>query len=229
MKAIILPFLILLFGFNTYAQLFAGGKFEEGYYYDINGQKVNGLIDRNPSGKGIVKNEGFIEFKEDAKAPKQRLSASMIHGFVVAKDSFTLAHAPMHGAWSKNELDFVKVVIDGPTKLYAINGNTKSGSGIRVIPALSTGIGTGGSSGMGGGLGISIGGGGGGGSARIAYYYGETTTSMVELKPQTFIEIMTDIMGDEPQAVEKIRDKTFNYNNVDSLIKYFNQLKKLGQ
>lgn len=228
MKIIVLLFSILLLAFNTKAQ-FGGGKFEPGYYYDINGQKVDGFIDRNPSGKGIVKNEGFIVFKEEDKAPKQRLSASMIHGFVVAKDSFTIAHAPQYGAWSKNELDFVKVIVNGPTKLYAINGNSNGGggSGIRLTPALSTGIGTGGSSGIGSGVGITLGGGGGGsggGTNRITYYYGESTTTMVELKPQTFIDVMTDIMGDEPQVVEKIRNKTFNYNNMDSLVKYFKQI-----
>jgi len=201
-------------------------QFVPGHYYDINGEKVPGLINRYPSGEGIVKNEGFIEFKEDAKARPQRLSASMIHGFVIGLDSFTVAHAPSHGGpWGKNELDFVTVVIAGPNNLYMVSGGTTSsgGGGSRIRPMVSTGIGTGGV-GMGGGIGINLGGGGGSGGKYVqhAYYYGETTGTMIAFKAETFIENMSDVMGDEPDVVEKIRDGTFNVNNIDGLVKYYN-------
>jgi hypothetical protein len=204
----------------------AHAQFVPGHYYDINGEKVPGLINRYPSGQGIMKNEGFIEFKETEKDKPQRLSASMIHGFVIGVDSFTISHPPRYGgAWGKNELDFIQVVVAGPTNLYMIangSGGNGGGGGSRIRPMVSTGIGTGGV-GMGGGIGINLGGGGGsgGGPAHNAYYYGETTGTMVAFKAETFVEYMSDVMGDEPEVVEKIRDGTFNINNIDGLVKYY--------
>lgn len=223
MRTLLLSICILLLSIVLKAQ----GKFVPGYYYDINGEKVPGLINRYPSGKGIMKNEGFIEFKEDVKAQPQRLSASMIHGFVIGRDSFVISHAPRFGGpWTSNELDFVQVIVSGPTNLYMIaggsGGNGGGGGGSRIKPMISTGIGTGGV-GMGGGIGINLGGGGGngGGGTRNGYYYGETTGTMQLFKKETFIETMGDVMGDEPQIVEKIRDGTFNVDNIDGLVKYY--------
>ncbi|RKR84248.1 hypothetical protein BDD43_4478 [Mucilaginibacter gracilis] len=220
MKSLLILLLVSVMAITARAQ------FAPGYYYDINGEKVPGLINRYPSGKGIMKDEGFIEFKDDDKARPQRLSASMIHGFVVGRDSFAIAHAPRFGAWTKNELDFVQVVVSGPTNLYMIAGGSggDSGrpSGSRIQPMVSTGIGTGGA-GMGGGIGINLGGGGGSGrgAAHNVFYYGETTGTMLPFKKETFVETMGDVMGDEPQVVEKIRDGTFNIDNIDGLVKYY--------
>ena len=225
MRIFVVVFLFsLLIRFSSFAQ--KGSGFSPGFYYDVNGQKVPGLINRYPAGKGIEKNESFIEFKDSEKARPQRLSASMIHNFVIGRDSFVIAHAPQHGGvWTKNELDFVKVVIDGTTKLYMVSGGSAGnggigGSGIR--PSIGTGIGTGGV-GLGGGIGITIGGGnrGNNGSEYTAYYYGENTTTMEALNKGTFVEVMTDVMGDEPDVVEKIRTGIFNINNVDGCVKYY--------
>jgi hypothetical protein len=221
MKSVILSSFILLLAFTAQAQ-----KFVAGYYYDINGQKVPGFINRYPSGKGIVKNEGFIEFREDDKARPQRLSASMIHSFVIGRDSFTIAEPPRYGGpWTKNGLDFVQVVVSSTTNLYRISGGSSGGGGGGGIhPEFGTGIGTGGM-GMGGGIGIDLGGGGsGGGSMRSAYYYGETTGTMKALQKETFVEVMTDVMGDEPDVVEKIRSGIFNINNVDGLVMYYDHM-----
>jgi hypothetical protein len=43
--------------------------------------------------------------------------------------------------------------------------------------------------------------------------------------PQNFEDIMLEIMGDEPQAVEVIRSKKANLNNIENLIDYFRKLK----
>jgi hypothetical protein len=41
-----------------------------------------------------------------------------------------------------------------------------------------------------------------------------------------FKDIMTDIMGDEPDVVEKIESNQFNYTNIEKLIAYFQQMKE---
>ena len=198
-------------------------KWRPGFFIDTRGQKVEGLIRANPSGKGPVKDEGFIIYKENKKGVEMRLSASDIKCFVVEKDSFVVAHAPHNETWSRKELDFVKVVLDEPLKLYMLDGSTGGGGG-GFHPSVS--IGGGGGYGMGGGLGMSFGGDPySGGRTKITYFYGANTAEMEQLTPENFVDIMTDIMGDEPQAVEVIRSKKANLGNIQGLIKYFKQLK----
>jgi len=232
MKTLFLSVFTLLFALNASAQMFGGG-FEQGYYYDINGQKVEGLINKNTSGKGPVPNEGYIVFKENDKAEKQKLSASMIHGFVVGPDSFVVAHAPRNGAWSKYELDFLWVSVDASTKLYTIYGSDRGrgGRGGGGGPRVSTGLGIGGGFGGGLGMGISLGsglfggGGGGGGSAHNTYYYGADVNNIAEVTKQNFVDIMTDVLADEPEVVQQIKDKKYKFGDMDALIKHYNELR----
>src|SRR5438445_1465319 len=87
-------------------------KWLPGSFTDIKGNKVTGLIRKNPSNKSPIKDEGFIEFKDDSKANPYKLSASDLKSFSIGQDSFVVAHAPGNSNWSKKELDFVKVALD---------------------------------------------------------------------------------------------------------------------
>lgn len=204
-------------------------KWQAGSFTDIKGNKVTGLIRENPSGKGPIKDEGFIEFKDEAKSNPYKLSASDLTSFMVGKDSFVVAHAPRNETWTKKELDFVKVVLDEQTKLYMANvGTGRGGSGIGVQPAFGAGVGSGGYGGASGGVAINLGGNGKGKVITI-YYYGANTAEMQQITPMNFKDIMTDIMGDEPDVVDKIESNQFNYTNIDKLIAYFQQAKGKGK
>jgi hypothetical protein len=200
-------------------------KWQPGYFLDIKGNKVIGLIQPNPSGKGPIKNEGFIAFKDDAKAKEMKLSASDMRYFVAGQDSFIVAHAPNNEAWAKVELDFVKVELDEPLKLYVYRGSSSGGGGFRLSPSFGGSIGGGGYAG--GGVGISLGGGGGSGGGRSGtlYYFGEKTTEMSLLTPENFSDVMSDIMADEPQAVEAIQSGKYRYNKLPALIDFYKKLK----
>jgi hypothetical protein len=205
-------------------------KWQPGRFTDIKGNTESGFIRVNPSAKGPIKGEGFIEFKEDNKANPFKLSASDLKSFVVAKDSFVVAHAPGNEAWAKNEFDFVKVEIDDEVKLYVSRGGKGGkggigGSGIGFEPGV--GIGTGGyGGGVSGGVSIPIGGGGGGYSnEKTVYYYGANTAEMKRITNENFEDVMTDIMGDEPEVVDKIHAKVYVLANIDRLIAYFKQVK----
>ncbi|MDB4923628.1 hypothetical protein [Mucilaginibacter sp.] len=208
-------------------------KWQPGRFTDIKGNTESGFIRINPSAKGPIKGEGFIEFKEDNKATPFKLSASDLKSFVVAKDSFVVAHAPGNETWAKNELDFVKVEIDEDVKLYISRGGKGGkggigGSGIGFEPGI--GIGTGGyGSGVSGGVSIPIGGGGGYSNEKTVYYYGTNTAEMKRITNENFEDVMTDIMGDEPEVVDKIHAKVYMLANIDRLIAYFKQVKAAGK
>src|SRR3569623_1502939 len=126
-------------------------KWQPGSFTDIKGNKVTGLIRENPTNKGPIKDEGYIEFKDDSKANPYKLSASDLKSFMIGRDSFVVAHAPGNSNWSKKELDFVQVALDDETKLYVADVATGKGGGgglgSRVQPEFGGGIGTGGYSG----------------------------------------------------------------------------------
>jgi hypothetical protein len=220
--------LIILFFMLMYVSA-KSQKFVPGSFTDIKGNRVTGFIRQNPPGKGPIKDEGFIEFKDDEKTSPYKLSASDLKSFIVGKDSFVVAHAPNNETWSKKELDFVKVELNEETKLYVAivgMGTGGSGRGFGVHPEGGVGIGTGGYSGAGAGLAVDLGGGGSGmGKVQVTYYYGANTAEMEMLTPLNFMDVMSDIMGDEPEVLEKIRDNQFNLGNIQKLIAYFNQVK----
>ncbi len=218
---IILFFMLMIISAKSNAQ-----KWQPGHFTDVKGNIESGFI-RFGSGKAPVKGEGFIEFKEEKKTEPFKLSASDLRSFVVGKDSFVVAHAPGNETWAKNEFDFVKVALDEDIKLYAAGGvKTGGGHGIGFAPEIGTGIGTGGyGGGVGGGISIPIGGGGGGSYEKLVYYYGDNTADMKRLNDQNFEDVMSDMMGDYPDVVDKIHAKVYVLENIDRLIAYFKQVK----
>jgi hypothetical protein len=206
-------------------------KWLPGHFTDVKGNVETGFLRIDPSAKGPIPDEGFIEFKDDSKKGNTfKLSASDIKSFVIGKDSFVVAHAPGNETWAKKEIDFVQVVLNEETKLYVSYGGATSGGGggpgFGFAPGF--GIGTGGyGGGLGAGFSIPIGGGGGGNRnyEKISWYYGPNTAGMQHLTNENFEDIMSDIMGDEPEVVEKIHAKVYMLANIDRLIPYFNQVR----
>jgi hypothetical protein len=221
---------IILVAFFTNAQ---AQKWPAGAFTDMKGNRVTGFINPNPSGKGPIKDEGFIEFKDDEKTNPYKLSASDLKSFIVGKDSFVVAHAPQNSMWTKKELDFVKVEINEETKLYvAIVGmGTGGGKGFGVRPVGEVGMGTGfggyGGGYGGGGVGLELGSGGGKYTkVQSTYYYGANTAEMQMVTPQNFKDVMGDIMGDEPDVLDKINNNQFSFLNIQKLIAYYKQVKE---
>ncbi|WP_460693733.1 hypothetical protein [Mucilaginibacter puniceus] len=199
-------------------------KWPQGYFYDTKGNKVTGFINQYPRGKAPMKDEGFIEFKEDAKAPTIKLSASDLKSYVVGRDSFIVAATDR---WSEKILDFVRVALDTDLKLFAAFGNVGGSSKGGFSPQIGIGTGIGGGSygggfggGVSGGIGIPIGGSGRAASTEV-YFFGTTTAGMKPISNQAFIDIMVEVMGDEPEVVEQIRAKKFSLGTIEKLIAYY--------
>ncbi|WP_214653076.1 hypothetical protein [Mucilaginibacter segetis] len=199
-------------------------KWQPGYFIDVKGNKSTGLIHTDPHGKGPIKNEGFIEYKEDKKAKTIELSTSDLRCFVAGQDSFVVAHAPGNETWGKNEFDFVRIAVAGPLNIYAANGGGSKGSGIHVSPGFGLSTGGGYGTSYGGGLGISFG--GGGKRSKTSYYFGSNTADMVHLNDDNFIDVMSEVMADEPEVVERIRAGQYNLGNMEKLITYFKKKKE---
>ncbi|MCJ8209916.1 hypothetical protein MUY27_09360 [Mucilaginibacter sp. RS28] len=224
MRSILIILLLMLVVVSAKSQ-----KWQPGYFMDIKNNRMDGLINPNPGGKSPVKDEGFIAFKTNKDANEIKLSCSDLKWFVAGKDSFVVAHPPNGVNWA-HELDFVKVALDEQLKLYVLNGSSGKGSGSGVHFSPGFGLGVGGGSYAGGGVGISLGGGGGnGGRSKAVYYFGVNTAELTELNYQNFEDVMSEIMGDEPEVVEQIKAHRFGMGNLDKLINYFKQVKASHQ
>lgn len=223
-------FLILFFTAALTARAQNGKKFVPGYVVDVKGNKMTGLIQASPSGRGPIKGQGYIVYKADDKAPKTELSAGSVQYFVTGRDSFVVASAPRNAEWSRNELDFVQVLADEPVKIYALRNAGKSSSGFGVSPEIGIGggIGTGGGRGFsygGGGIGLSFGGGSFGGGHRTVYFAGSSPTELTEIIPENFIDVMSDVMADEPAMVEQVQSGKYHINRIESLIYEYYRMK----
>jgi hypothetical protein len=190
---------------------------QPGAYYDVKNNKSVGLIKIKMSGAHPIPDEAFIEYKPNDKSNSIKISASELSSFVMGRDSFIVAVAPRMGPWSKYELDFVKVVVDADPKLYMFKGKV-SGGGVQpdVDLGVGGGFGTGGGGfgmGLGGGISIPL-----GGSTVTGYYYGANTAVMKEVTPANFIDVMSEILGDEPEIVDQLHQNKYNLRNIDKLI-----------
>lgn len=206
-------------------------KWLPGYFIDIKGVKTNGYIYPNPGGNGPIRGEGFIEFRDEEKSTPYALSTSDLQCFVAGRDSFVVAHAPGNETWAKKEFDFVRVAVAGSINIYATRGAGKGGGGgkkVHVSPGIGIGTGSYGTS-YGGGVGISIGGDGGGDRSKMSYYYGSNTATMQHLTNENFVDIMSEVMADEPEVVEHIRAGQFNVGSMEKLIAYFNKVQASHQ
>ncbi|HEX3385110.1 MAG TPA: hypothetical protein VHS53_07985, partial [Mucilaginibacter sp.] len=130
MRSILIIFFVMLIAVSAKSQ-----KWQTGAFTDVKGNRVTGFINPYPPGKGPIKDEAFIEFKDDEKTSPYKLSASDLKSFIAGKDSFVVAHAPHNTTWSKKELDFVKVELDEETKLYMAVAGTYYGGKSRSISA----------------------------------------------------------------------------------------------
>jgi hypothetical protein len=221
-RPLLLGGILSLFQYGTsHAQ---SKKFIPGHFEDIKGNQMTGLIQSMPSGKGPVKGQAFIVFQENENANKIELAASDLRYFVAGRDSFVVAPAPINANWSKNELDFIQVLADEPLKVYVLHG-AGSGGGFGISPGISAGIGGGSFGGYGGGgVGLSFGG-RQGGRSKTTYFFGASPSELTQITNETFIDVMSDIMADEPQVVQQIQANKYSLNKMDALIAYYYYVK----
>lgn len=209
-------------------------SWQSGSFIDNKGNKESGLIRR--TGKQPIKDEAAIEFKDDSKANPYTLSASDLKAIIIGRDSFVVAAAPQTSDW-RNYLDFVKVAFDDDPdmKLYIFQGYAGGGGGGGIHPEVGVGAGTG-FGGYGGGVGGGVSGGiavpiggGHGGSNKVIYYYGANTAQMKPLTQSIFVDIMSQMMGDDPDIVDALHQNKYNLGNISKLIADYRKALQSGK
>ncbi|MBB6499099.1 hypothetical protein [Pedobacter cryoconitis] len=185
-------------------------NFKDGYYYDLEGHKITGKIDKAGSGKVVLTFKYYILFKENDAAEIKRITPDMIKSFVVGTDSFIVSH--------DKDPKFHKVLIDGPTKLYEVLTFAKSDGGSMMRPV-------GGNMMLTAGVGLAMVGANLAKGSEVIYSYGTDPDHRTDLKRKNFIEGMSLTMSDEPELVEQIKDKTFRITEMDVLINVYQRIK----
>lgn len=194
---IVLCFLCIAFVANSQTLGSSDNTWNEGYYYDLNGNKISGLIDRNhESGKSPVKGEDYFRFRKDKKSDKISLSTSMVKYFVSIPDSFVVSHANPKGTV------FFKVLTDDSIKLYEYD-KVESNAPVMMNGAMM----------------------GGGQSTVVKLFYGPDPDHVKDLKRKNFKEAMTLILAKRPELFAKIISKEYEYDDLESIINYYNGMK----
>ncbi len=109
------------------------GQYKEGYYYQKDGTKVNGLLRLQYGGNGFKdKSNGdcYISFKETREHKRVKLTTKDICCFVIEKDSFAIIKNFTLNFAVHYPRDFAQVLQDGKIKLYlyySVVSNTTSG------------------------------------------------------------------------------------------------------
>lgn len=203
---------LVLLCFSASAQTI--NKFEEGHFTDDKGYVYNGFICLHPSAyefKGS-KNPRIL-FKSDKDADKQSILLQDVESFVIKQDSFVTARRP-----GSAEYYWLRVVIDGPVKVYQTEIYSGGGGGGGIRPSIGIGGGGGGfGGGIGGGVGISIGGGRGGGRTSGVYVYGNDESAVQELNRKNYVEVLEKAVSDNLNLAGKIKDKTYRYGDLEKL------------
>lgn len=217
---LLLLFVLFVINKETKAQILFDKDWREGCYYDLQGNKISGLIYSEPASPSLLKGRGdHILYKKEKGADRKKILSDSIRSYVIGVDSFVVSHFD-----DLAKKPFLQVIIDGPLKLYfstIARPNTPVPTG--GMYSSSTTIKT-----PNGPVNIP--------SSNYrpgpvnpfsssytvtSYYYGTGPDEVTELDRKSFIDVMSRMMADKPQVVELIKNKTFRYGDMDNLIEYY--------
>jgi len=216
MRKILLLLCILSITICAKAQLF-GKSWKEGAYYDFTGVKHLGLVSWTPPQLSLTKGKGDkIYFKKDKKSNDAEIKSADLASFTMKINDETIDSFIV----SKNEkfekAPFLKVEIANGLKLYSwiteqhSSRMTMGGpGGITTpdgIPLLSVDRTTTGANLFGG---------------KTTYFFGNDPENVTELNRKNFVETMSQIMANKPEAVARIKNKKLRYGDMDDLLYFY--------
>lgn len=185
-------------------------KWKEGSYYDLKGDRHEGLI--------YYDYYSFaIKFRKTPESQNVKLRPWKVQGFVLEKDSFAILkdfyYEGPNGGRHKEIMDFVQVLDTGFIKLYKHYANIQSNSGGMAVVGIPVPI-------------------------DINYNWdlenylllrkGATSPMLVRKKnTNKFKEQMLSYFKNYPEFVSKIEADEYNWESIPLLIKEFNKHKRL--
>ncbi|QJD97964.1 hypothetical protein HH214_19820 [Mucilaginibacter robiniae] len=201
MRSIFVLLCIFSVTFSAKAQSF--GKWTNGKYYDQTNTVHEGQILWNiPAKKVLINKADSIYYRTNKKAEKLKIYSDSLNAFVVNQDSFIVSKSI-----SPEVSPFVKVVINHSTKLFA--SITQHSPAAATIGAAGFGL-------IGG-----IAGAAASHSAKLIYFYGVDIDHLTKVDKNNFMPTMLEMMADKPEVLEKIKDRTFRFGNIDELVEFY--------
>jgi hypothetical protein len=168
-------------------------RWAEGVYYDSLGTKHSGFITWEIP---LIGNKlDYIGFKPAKKADNVKIYSTALRSFVIGEDSIVTSNNVLF-----KKSPFLRVLINNSdtTKLYEYLVAHRGGSGT-----------------MGAGISASI------NYTTSTYYYGTNPDNPTKLDKKNFIETMSHIMADKPEAVARIKNKKLRYGDMNYLLYFY--------
>ena len=216
MRKILLLLCILSITIGAKAQLF-GKSWKEGAYYDSDGVKHAGLVLWTPPQLSLsfVKDQGDnIHFKKDKKGEDVEIKSSDLISFIMKIDDETIDSFIV----SKNKMftkaPFLKVEIANDIKLYSWMTKRQSYAVVMAnpswtpmaragemamirteVPSLFDG--------------------------KTTYFFGSDPKNVTELDKKNFVETMSKIMANKPEAIARIKSKKLRYGDMEDLLYFY--------
>ena len=115
MKQLAIIYIFFLTVPSTYA-----GSFQSGYYYDLQGRKLDGLLQYVQGSFGLLwTSSGYLKFKNNPDSKTISLSPNEIQSFVIGTDSFVvLKNIKVNSTSGNFKKDFAVVNRIGAVNLY---------------------------------------------------------------------------------------------------------------
>jgi len=195
MRKILLLLCIISITFSAKAQLF-GKHWDKGSYYDTAGHKHIGLISWVAPQTSFLTGTGDeIYFKTDKTAEELKIKSDSLNSFLVETDTATYSYVV-----SKNKIlekkPILQILFDNTPKLYASLTTRKASGSMGSV-----------------GFGVSY--------LHSEYYFGDDHNSITKLDKKNFIEVMSKIMADKPETVERIKSKRLRIGDMDALLYFY--------
>jgi hypothetical protein len=205
MRKILLLLCILSITISAKAQLF-GKSWKEGSYYGTDGKKYTGFISWEIASPSIFKSKGdYIFFKPDKKADDLKINSIDLRAFTMRVDEETIDSFTVSKNIIFEKASFLKVLIANDIKLYSWVTTYKAPPTMTMsangwMPDVST-------------LGRY--------NTKISYFFGSDPENVTKLDKKNFIEAMSKIMANKPDAVARIKNKKLRYSNMDDLLYFY--------
>lgn len=209
MKMLFALLLTFVFAQSSFSQSIV--KWKEGRYYDLKGDKHEGLI--------YYDYHSFtIKFRKTPDSRNTRLRPWKIRGFVLEKDSFSILenfyYEGPNGGRYKEIMDFVEVLDTGFVKLYKHYANIQSNSGAMSVAGIPVAVSVNFSFDL---------------ENYLLLSEGATSPTLVwKRNTKKFKEQMINYFRKYPEFVSKIAADNYSWESIPLLIKEFNRHKRLG-